>query len=111
MHLKVGVVTSGRQVRLYVATSNLDMPDQGSGRKWQAGTIIETSPEDGLYQLYQREFASIAGDGALSQYNLGFANTRGNSHFDHGIEPTAPTITRSGIAAFVFPLNTAKGSP
>jgi hypothetical protein len=111
MHLKVGVVRAGRQVRLYVATSNLDMPDQGSGRKWQAGTIIETSPEDELYRLYQREFASIAGDGDLSQYNLGFANALGNSHFDQGIEPLTPTMTRSGIAAFVFPLNTAKGTP
>ncbi|WP_295435570.1 hypothetical protein [uncultured Thiodictyon sp.] len=108
MHLKVGVVTSGRQVRLYVATSNLDMPDQGSGKKWQAGTIIDTTPYDGLYRLYQREFASIASDGDLSQYHLGYANTNGNSHLDAGIEPTTGAITQSGIAAFLFPLNTAK---
>jgi hypothetical protein len=104
-------LTSGRQLRLYVATSNLDMPDQGSGRKWQAGTIIDTITDDGLYRLYQRELASIAGDGDLSQYKLGYANALGNSHFDPGIEPTAGAIARSGIAAFMFPLNTAKGAP
>ncbi len=111
MHLKVGVVTAGRQVRLYVATSNLDMPNQGSGRKWQAGTRIDTTPDDGLYRLYQREFASIAGDGDLSQYHLGHANALGNSYFDPGIEPETGTMTRSGLAAFLFPLNTAKATP
>lgn len=106
MHLKVAAMTSGQQVRLYVATSNLDMPDRGSGRKWQAGNIIETRGDDGLYRLYQREFRSIAEDGDLSQFRLGRSNAAGNSYFDPGIGPSGGTIAASGIAAFMFPLLT-----
>lgn len=106
MHLKVAVLTSGQQIRLYVATSNLDMPDQGSGRKWQAGNIIDTAPDDDLFRLYVPQFRSIADDGDLSQHKLGRSNTAGNSHFDPTVRPTGGAIGGSGIAAFVFPLET-----
>ena len=107
MHLKVVVMTVGREAKLYVATSNLDVPDKGSGRKWQAGTIVDTSPDDGLYRLYQRELRSIAEDGDMSQFRLGAANAVGNSYFDPSVDPTSLPVTESGIAAFVFPLNTS----
>lgn len=93
MHLKVAAMTAGQQVRLYVATSNLDMPDQGSGKKWQAGNVIETGGDDGLYRLYQREFRSIAEDGDLSQSRLARSNAAGNSYFDRS--PRGPCSSRS----------------
>lgn len=107
MHLKVGVLTFGPHVKLYVSSSNLDTPDRGSGKKWQAGNIIQTSPSDGLYRLYLQEFRSIAEDGNLSQYRLGFINAVGNSYFDDQIRPGSRPTRSTGIAAFVFPLNTS----
>ncbi len=53
----------------------------------------------------------MAGDGDLAQYQLGHANALGNNYFDPGIEPTTGAMTRSGLVAFLFPLNTAKGTP
>ena len=35
--------------RLYVSSSNLDTPGQGSGRLWQAGTIVAARPGSGLW--------------------------------------------------------------
>ena len=106
MHLKVAVLAAGHQARLYVATSNLDMPDHGSGRKWQAGNIIDIDPDDGLYRLYQRELRSIAEDGDLSQSRLARINASDNSHFDPAVRPDGGIINGSGIAAFLFPLAT-----
>ena len=61
---------------------------------------------DGLYHLYLQEFRSIANDGDLSQCRLGFVNAVGNSYCDEAVRPASPKIRSSGIAAFVFPLNT-----
>jgi hypothetical protein len=106
MHLKTAVVTYGSNLNLYVASSNLDMPANGSGKKWQAGNIIKTSNNDKLFKLYAREFNSISHDDYLSQYNLGYQNALGNSYFDSGVVPNRRKIKQSGIAAFIFPLNT-----
>ena len=35
--------------RIYVSSSNLDTPGQGSGRLWQAGTIVAARPGSGLW--------------------------------------------------------------
>ncbi len=106
MHLKVDTVTYGNHVNLYVTSSNLDMPSVGSGKKWQAGNIIKITLNDKLYALYKQEFDSISTDGYLSQYRLGFINAQNNSFFDSGIAPQGQTISNSGIAAFIFPMNT-----
>lgn len=108
MHLKVATVTWEQQVRLYVATSNLDMPNVGSGQKWQAGNTIDMTVADGLYQRYLPELRTIAGDGDLSQFLLGQANVAGNSYFDPAIVPGGE-IKESGIAVFLFPLATGGG--
>lgn len=110
MHLKVATVTYGSTLNLYVTSSNLDMPANGSGKKWQAGNIIHTIQSDALYNIYAREFQSIQSDGIYSQRNLGFINARGNSYFDPGIAPADGKIAQPGIAAFVFPLNLNTGS-
>lgn len=106
MHLKVGVLSYGQQVKLYVASSNLDMPNFGSGQKWQAGNTIEMTAADDLYQLYRGELTNIATQGDLSQFLLNTANTVKNSHFDPAVAPSDAAFTDSGIAAFLFPLNT-----
>lgn len=111
MHLKVVVLTAGAQARLYVATSNLDQPNVGSGRKWQAGNTVDLRADDPLLQLYRRELDRIAGDGFLSQRKLGFANAVNNSYFDPGLAPGGGTPTRDGIAAFLFPLNLTAAAP
>ncbi|RBP05050.1 hypothetical protein DFR50_13735 [Roseiarcus fermentans] len=111
MHLKVVVVTAGRQAKLYISTSNLDTPDKGSGRKWQAGTVVDTAVDDELMRFFQRELHSIAEDGDLSQFRLGAANASGNSYFDRAVRPAEEPFAASGIAAFVFPLNVQAAEP
>jgi hypothetical protein len=106
MHLKLALLTYGQQVRLYVATSNLDTPNVGSGQKWQAGNTIDMNVTDGLYRQYLPELRSIATEGDLSQFLLSGANVAGNSYFDPAIAPAGGAITASGIAAYLFPLAT-----
>lgn len=93
---------------LYVASSNFDTPNVGSGIKWQAGNKVITvagpgNAVDPLIAFYQAAFATIRR--GQQQAALTFTAT-GNSYFDAGLAPANFTLTSgNGIAAFVFPIN------
>ena len=58
MHNKLmllDVIGHEEQRRIYVTSSNLDTPGQGSGRLWQAGTIVAARPESGLWSGTNRD--------------------------------------------------------
>ena len=89
--------------KLYVASSNLDQPGVGSGKKWQSGTVIQASAaSDQLFAFYQKQLQYLPyGQAYAATQN----STQGNAYFDSNVDTKfANMLDSSGIAAFAFPL-------
>ncbi|MEI6286588.1 MAG: hypothetical protein WCP79_08815 [Bacillota bacterium] len=109
MHHKFALITyqnsSGAisDYKLYVASSNLDQPCVGSGKKWQSGTVIQASTaSDPLFAFYKTQIQYLTLGQAYASTQNG---NNGNSYFDSNIDTKfVNMLTASGIAAFVYPL-------
>lgn len=114
------------QRRIYVTSSNLDTPGVGSGRLWQAGTIIAPGPRTGiwsgdnagkrhLFNAYRHYFdllwESREGQPAAGQVAFHERIVRehlaGNVNWIETVARDADPATlapRAGIDAFFFPV-------
>lgn len=112
------------QRRIYVTSSNLDTPGAGSGRLWQAGTILsarsgsgawsgERARGPGLFAAYARYFemlwASREGEPRAGQ--TAFHEVLSREHLAGKVNwiETAPrenpgAAPREGVDAFFFPV-------
>lgn len=112
--------------RLYVTSSNLDTPGEGSGRLWQAGTIVAAKPGSGAWsggnagkrQLFTayRHYFDLLWDSREGQPGAGqaaFAARLAREHLAgavNWIETVPPegdpaaAAPREGIDAFFFPV-------
>jgi len=112
--------------RIYVPSSNLDTPGVGSGRLWQAGTIIAARPGSGLwsgenagkrhlFNAYKHYFAMLweSRDGQPAAGQVAFYARIAREHLAGDVNwiETVPqngdpaTVTpREGIDAFFFPV-------
>ena len=130
MHNKfmlLNVVGHEAERKLYVTSSNMDMPKRGSGNLWQAGTIVSARPgssiwsggnanSPSLWNAYHRYFEMLWAnrdgqphsgqnnflkqmDLARSQGPVNWIETTGNRNGANFQEP------REGIDAFFFPIN------
>ena len=112
--------------RVYVTSSNLDTPGTGSGRLWQAGTILTARPgsdvwsganvrKRNLFNAYQHYFAMLwdSREGQPQAGQVAFHERIVREHLAGGvnwIETVPPqgdpaTVTPSeGIDAFFFPV-------
>jgi len=109
MHHKFAMITyqnsSGAMsdYKLYIASSNLDQPGVGSGKKWQSGTVLQASAaSDPLFAFYKTQIQYLP-------YGQAYAATQnsnsGNAYFDSNVDTRyVSMLTSSGLAAFVFPL-------
>ena len=89
--------------KLYVASSNLDQPGVGSGKKWQSGTVIQANAaSDPLFAFYQKQIQYLS----YGQTYAAMQNSNsGNTYFDSEVDTKfASMLDSSGIAAFAFPL-------
>jgi hypothetical protein len=112
--------------RLYVTSSNLDTPGVGSGRLWQAGTILAAKPGSGVWsgdnaakrQLFNayKHYFDLLWDSREGQPGAGqeaFHERIGREHLAgavNWIETTprdgdpAAVAPKEGIDAFFFPV-------
>ncbi len=110
--------------RIYVTSSNLDTPGQGSGKLWQAGTIVAARPGSGvwsgenvrgrnLFTAYAHYFERLweSREGAPGAGQLAFAEALSREHLAGEVNwietvpherPDAPP--REGVDAFFFPV-------
>ena len=126
MHNKVvlmSVPEYSEENRIFVASSNLDVPGVGSGRLWQVGTVIRSvraQPEEGgerpasLFQAYQRYFDRLwrnrqwqPGAGQVPFYEeLALLHRDGRVNWIETMDSVAGGDPVSGIDAFFFPVPT-----
>jgi hypothetical protein len=112
--------------RLYVTSSNLDTPGVGSGRLWQAGTIIAARPGSGvwsgentgkrhLFTAYKHYFDLLwdSREGQPAAGQVAFHQRLVREHLADGVNwietvplsgDPAATTPREGIDAFFFPV-------
>jgi hypothetical protein len=134
MHNKVVVMSVPKlpeENRIFVASSNLDVPGQGSGRLWQVGTVVRSAnanPQKGdverpasLFQAYQNYFDLLWNnrEGQIEAGQISFYEQIAPLHragFVNWIETTAFDSSsggrvKSGIDAFFFPIPTETNDP
>jgi hypothetical protein len=129
MHNKMmlmDVVGHESERKLYVTSSNLDTPGQGSGRLWQAGTIIGLRPGSAawsgsnadrrqLWNAYKRYFDLLwasregqPGAGQVAFYQaIAHEHRAGGLNWIETVAGAALPATvppREGIDAFFFPV-------
>ncbi|WP_428568495.1 MAG: hypothetical protein ACP59X_09530 [Solidesulfovibrio sp. DCME] len=112
--------------RIYVTSSNLDTPGQGSGRLWQAGTIVSARPGSGAWsgekaaarQLFTayRHYFDLLWDSREGQPGAGqvaFYERLSQEHLAGAVNwietvpgqgDPAAVAPREGIDAFFFPV-------
>jgi len=111
--------------KLYVTSSNMDTPNVGSGKLWQAGTVIslkteikeggeEVSPSFGLWSSYKQYFELLWSnrEGQVSAGQVGFSQLINENRKNSAVNwiETIPNKTDSkqdiqeGIDAYFFPI-------
>lgn len=128
MHNKVmllDVVGHENERRIYVTSSNLDQPGVGSGRLWQAGTVVSAGSGPGawshatrdapsLWNAYQRYFGMLWDnrDGQPVSGQVAFferiarEHMRGSVNWIETVDPAAGKQgqPREGIDAYFYPI-------
>ena len=125
MHNKVmllDVVGHEQERRIYVTSSNLDQPGVGSGRLWQAGTVISagagpdawsnaTRDAPSLWNAYHRYFGMLwenrdgqPGSGQVAFYaRIAREHSRGAVNWIETADPRGGA-QREGIDAYFYPM-------
>ncbi len=129
MHNKLvllDVVGHASARKLYVTSSNLDQPGQGSGKLWQAGTIVSAKPGSdswsgpnadsrNLWTAYRKYFEMLWNnrDGQLNAGQVNFHQQISDEHLKDAMNwiETVPvhssgvgSQSSEGIDAFFFPI-------
>jgi len=128
MHNKLAIVEVKNHPeanKLYVTSSNMDTPNVGSGKLWQAGTVIslktgiqegsqETPPSFGLWHSYKQYFELLWSnrEGQVNAGQIGFSqliNERRKNSPVNWIETTSSKTDskqamKEGIDAYFFPI-------
>ena len=119
--------------KLYVTSSNLDEPGQGSGKLWQAGTIVSVKPGSdiwsgpnidsrNLWNAYRKYFEMLWNnrDGQPNAGQVNFHRQISAQHQNNAMNwietipsqsSTEGTRVQEGIDAFFFPIPYAPSGP